>query len=67
MACAAPLDPQTEFPAPKGKKRMNDYRNTSGAWTGFAPRTTEQRWPTPPRTVTFDGWLRRFLAHLFCR
>jgi hypothetical protein len=48
--------------------RMNDYRNTSGAWTGFAPRTTEQRWPTPPRSLSLKGgWLARLLAHLFCR
>lgn len=67
MASTAALDPKADFPAPKGKKPMNNYRHTSSAWTGFAPRTTEQRWPTPPRTATFDGWFSRFIARLFGR
>lgn len=46
---------------------MNDYRTRSGAWTGFAPRTTEERWPTPPRTVSGAGWLARLLMSLFGR
>jgi hypothetical protein len=52
---------------PKGKP-VNDYRRTSGAWTGFAPRTTEQRWPTPPRSISLgwrdrlSGWLRSILG-----
>ena len=35
-----PLDPDAKFPAPKGK-RMN-YRPTSSAITGRAPRTMER-------------------------
>lgn len=62
-----PLHPERPFPAPKGKKPMNDYRLRSGAWTGFAPRTTEERWPTPPRTVSGVGWFRRLLTGLFGR
>jgi len=55
------------FPTPKGKP-VNDYRLRSGAWTGYAPRTTEERWPTPPRTVsTRAGWLSRLIARLFGR
>jgi hypothetical protein len=66
-AINVPLTPEASFPAPKGKKPMNDYRLKSGAWTGYAPRTTEDRWPTPPRTVTNAGWLGRFFARLFGR
>lgn len=67
LANETPLQPDVTFPAPKGKKPMNDYRLKSGAWTGYAPRTTEDRWPTPPRTVTNAGWFSRWLSRLFGR
>ena len=65
LASTAALDPNAQFPAPK-EKRMNDYRK-SGAWTGFAPRTTEERWPTPPRTASSAGWFKRLVRALFGR
>jgi hypothetical protein len=50
---------------PKGKK-MDNYRRDSGAWTGFAPRSIEQRWPTPPRSIK-PGWFVRLVRRIFGR
>lgn len=56
---------RADFPAPKGKP-MDNYRRDSGAWTGFAPRSVEQRWPSPPRAIE-PGWFVRLVRRIFGR
>lgn len=62
-----PLHPERPFPAPKGKKPMDyQYRSTSSAWTGRAPRTVEERWPSAPVSAP-AGWFSQLLTRLFGR
>jgi len=37
-----------------------EYRRNSSAWTGLAPRSTDQRWEPDPISVS-DGFWRRLL------
>jgi hypothetical protein len=66
LEVAIAIEHRAEFPAPKGKQRMSNYRNSSSAWTGRAPRTLEQRWPSAPISAP-ASWLGRFRAWLFGR
>lgn len=82
MACDAALDPRTDFPAPKGKP-MQNYRLSSSAYTGRAPRSMRDAFgchPNDPvhpmpdgRVAVFDAIgraakaLGRFIARVFGR
>jgi hypothetical protein len=35
-----------------------NYKSSSSAWTGRAPRTVSERWPEHPRTVRPGLWWR---------
>lgn len=67
MASTAALDPTAEFPAPKGK-RMQNYRLSSSAITGRAPRTQSEafgcsmRDPVHPMPEPSRPGLRDLLA-----
>lgn len=62
MASAVPLREEL----PKVTYSSKNYRTNSGAWLGQAPRTTEARWPSPPRAIE-PGWFVRLVRRIFGR
>ncbi len=61
LANAIPIDKEL----PKVKSSTN-YRTHSGAWKGLAPRTTEERWPSPPVSIE-PGWFVRLVRRILGR